>query len=101
VRRIRTVLDFPTDSPPVLLKGVVPLDEGLKLVPLGRVADLHLPQHPDPSVDVRARHRGWHLLDTKEILLIERSQALESNLEIFQGFVELSGFHEVPSSRAE
>ncbi len=78
---------LPADAHPVLLEGVVPLDDGLQPEPLAGVADLLPPQSPDPALDILARNHGFDLLDAEEVLLVERAQTLDSRLQLLDFLV--------------
>jgi hypothetical protein len=79
---IRTVLDFAAGSQPILLKGVVALDDVLQLETLGGVTDLRLAQGVNAAVDVLPRDRRLELLDADKVLLVERAQSLEPRFEL-------------------
>jgi hypothetical protein len=70
---ISAVFNLATDALPVLLKGVVALDDRLQLEALGGVADLLAAQHVDAPIHVLARDAGLDLLDAEEVLLVERA----------------------------
>src|SRR5688500_356342 len=82
VALVGAVLDLATDALPVLLKGVVALDDVLQPEAPGRVADLLAPQKVDAPVHVLARDGRLDLFEAEKVLLVERAQALESNLEL-------------------
>jgi hypothetical protein len=82
VALVGAVLDLATDALPILLKGVVALDDVLQSEAPRSVADLLAPQKIDAPVHVLARHGRLDLFEAEKVLLVERAQALESNLEL-------------------
>jgi hypothetical protein len=90
---VGAVLDLTADALPVHLERVVALDDRLQLEALARVPDLLAPQDVDAAVDVFARDARLDLLEAQKILLVERAQPFEANLELFQRDVELLGRH--------
>jgi hypothetical protein len=100
VTMIRAVLDLATDAQPVLLEGVVALDDVLELETLGRVADLRLAQRIDAAIDVLTRNGRLELLDADEILLVQRAKTFESRLELIQSNVDVAGWGRHALNRA-
>jgi hypothetical protein len=76
-------LDLPADAQPVLLKGVVPLDDVLEAETLSRVADLLVPQPPNPALHILLGDQRFELLDAEKVLLVESAQTLHSRLQFF------------------
>lgn len=93
VAPIRAVLDLATDPLPVLLERVVPLDQRLQLEAAPRVPDLLASEQIEAPIDVLARDGGFELFDPKKVLLVESAQAVEANLQLIQGIVELFCLH--------
>jgi hypothetical protein len=93
VTLVRAVLDLAADALPILLKRVVALDDVLQPKTPRRIADLLAPKQVDPAVDVLARHRGLDLLEAQKVLLVERAQTLEANLELVDCDFVLFGLH--------
>jgi hypothetical protein len=78
---VGAILDLPHDAHPVLLKGVVALDDRLQLEALRRVADLLASERVEPAVDVFLGDLGRDLLDPKEVLLVQGPQSFDSVFE--------------------
>jgi len=95
VALVGAVVDLARYAGPVLLEGVVALDDRLELEAERRVADLHAAQEHDAPIELLARDEGLELLDAEEVLLVKSPDALEAALEIFQGSFELGVFHAV------
>jgi hypothetical protein len=93
VPRVRAVLDLAANSRPVLLERVVTLDQHLHPETPRGVSDLGAAQDPEPAIDVFARDGGLDFLDAEKILLVERSQAVETILELVQRYVDLLRNH--------
>jgi hypothetical protein len=91
---IGAVLDLAQDAHPILLEGVVALDDRLQLEAFGRIADLRAPKDVDSAVDVLLCDTGWDLFDPHEVLLVERAQALDLHLQFIDGNVQFRDFHE-------
>jgi hypothetical protein len=70
---VGAVLDFPADPPPVLLEGVVALDQRLQLEALARVADPLAPQQLDAPIHVLAWDLRFELFDAEEVLFVKRA----------------------------
>lgn len=95
---VGTVLNLAADPAPVLLEGVVALDQGLQFEAARRVSDLDLAQRPEAPVHVLARDLRLDLLDAQKILLIQRTQPVEAVLEFVDLDVELVSVQcDVPS----
>jgi hypothetical protein len=90
---IRPVLDLAHDAHPVLLEGIVALDNRLQLESPRRVADLLAAQRVKSSIDVLLGSVGRYLLDPEKVLFVERAQALDPRLQFFEHDIELSSFH--------
>jgi hypothetical protein len=99
VALVGTVLDFAADALPILLERIVALNDRLQLEALGGVADLLAAQQVNAPIHVFARDRGLDALDAHEVLLVERAQALEPGLQLFDRYFELGGFHSISSAR--
>jgi hypothetical protein len=97
---VGAILDLAADAQPVLLEGVVALDDVLQLEALGRVADLGLAQRIDAAIDVLARDGRLELLDTDEVLLVQGSKAFEPRLELVQRYVDVAGWGRHAVNRA-
>jgi hypothetical protein len=96
---VRAVLDLAADALPILLEGVVALDDGLQLEAFGGVPDLLAPEHVDATIHVLARDLRLDLFEPHEVLLVERAQTFEPKLQLFQRYIELGGLHVSPSAR--
>ena len=83
VTLVGAVLDLADGARPVLLERVVPLDDRLELEADARVADLLLAEEPDATLDVLALDPGLDLLDAHEVLVVERAEALDAQLQVF------------------
>lgn|GEM_PF-1344171 len=92
-----TQLDLAKNAMPMLLVGVVALDDGLKLEAFGGVANFFFSQRPDAAIDILARDGRLDFLDANEILLVQRAQALEPHFEFFYVNVELLCLQGQPS----
>jgi hypothetical protein len=75
-------LDFAADPLPVRLVRVVPLKEHLEAKAKRGIPDLLLAQHVDAPVDVFPRDGRLELLETHEILLVERAQTVDGHLQL-------------------
>ncbi len=83
VARVGASLDLAADSHPVLLEGVEALDDRLHPKALTGVSDLLATQPPDPALDILAGDERFDLLDTEEVLLVERAETLDARLQLF------------------
>lgn len=92
-----TQLDLAKNAMPVLLVGVVALDNGLKLEAFGGIANFLFSQRPDAAIDILACDGRLDFLDANEILLVQRAQALEPHFEFFDINVELLCLQNQPS----
>ena len=93
---VRAVLDFAADALPILLEGVVALDDRLELEALAGVSDLFAAQHVDAPINVLSRHLRLDLFEAEKVLLVERAQSLETGLELLDRNVELFEVHVIP-----
>jgi hypothetical protein len=100
VAMVGAVLDLAANAQPVLLEGVVALDDVLELEALGGVADLRLAQRIDAAIDVLARNRRLELLDADEILFVQRTKTFETRLELVQSNVDVAGWGRHALNRA-
>jgi hypothetical protein len=73
VPSVGACLDFATDPHPVLLEGVVPLDDGLQSESLSGIADLFPSQPPDAPFHVLLCYLRLDLLDPEKVLLVKRA----------------------------
>jgi hypothetical protein len=95
---VRAVLDVAADALPVRLIRVVALQEHLESEAEGRVTDRLLADDVDAPIDVLARHGGLELLDSHEILFVERPQAIDRDLEVPNQLLCLGLLHRAPVS---
>jgi hypothetical protein len=93
VALVGAVLDFTADTLPVLLEGVVTLDDVLEPETPSGVADLLASQHVNATIDVFSRDLRLDLLETEEVLLVKRAQALEPHLQFVDRVLELFRLH--------
>jgi hypothetical protein len=96
---VGAVLDLAADALPILLEGVVALNDRLQLEALGRVADLFPAQHVDAAIHVFTSDLRLDFFEAHEVLLVQRAQSLEPQLQLFQRYIELGGLHGSPSAR--
>jgi len=90
---VGSVFDLARDPHPILLKGIVALDDGLEFEPTSRVSDLFTPQDINTTIDVFLCDRRRDLFDAHEVLLVECTKTLDSQFEFINGNVELGSFH--------
>ncbi len=90
---VRAVLHLATYPLPVGLVGVVPLKQHLEPEALRGVSDLFLTQNMDAPVHVLAGDHGLELLETHEVLLVKRAQAIHGDLEVTDVLFDLLGAH--------
>jgi hypothetical protein len=79
---VGAVLDLTANALPVRLEGVVALQNHLKAKAQRRVPDLLLSQDVDFPLDVLARNGGFDSLDPHEILVVERPQPVDRDVEL-------------------
>jgi hypothetical protein len=90
---VGAVFDVPTNALPVRLIGVEALKQHVESEPKRGIADLLLAKHMDPAIDVLARDHRLELLDSHEILLVERAQPIDRNLQLSDQSFELALLH--------
>ena len=79
---VRPFIDLTADAHPERLVRIVPLKDRLKLEAQRRISDLFFSQYFEPALDVFARHRGLELLDPHEILVVQRAQSVDAQLQL-------------------
>lgn len=75
-------LDFAANAAPMLLHGVVPLHDRLKLEALRRAVEAFLAQLRHTPLHVLTRDGGLDAFDAHEVVLVERPQTFEARLEL-------------------
>ncbi len=90
-------LDLAKNAMPMLLVGVVALNNGLKLEALGGVSNFFFSQRPDAAIDIFSCDGRFDFLDPNEILLVQRAQPLKPHFEFFDVNVELLYLQGQPS----
>src|SRR5208282_5664655 len=93
VALVRSVLDLAANALPMGLERAVALDDHLKTKAERRIANRFLAERMDSPVDVLSHHRGLELLDAHEILVIERSEPLDGDLQVRNQLLELRLLH--------
>lgn len=79
---VGAILDLATDPEPVHLKRVVPLLQHVELEAQRGVAKVKATNDVEASVDVFSRNERLEFFEAEKVLLVERTQTIESRLEL-------------------
>jgi hypothetical protein len=91
---VGAVLDVTADPLPVRLICVVALKQHVEAKPKRGIPDLLPAKDMDPAVDVFSRNGRLELLDAHEVLVVQRAQPIDGNLQLSDQLLELDLLHQ-------